>query len=219
MNKKESVYEILYEQNFKSKDGHRVFRVKCRKCGQEFDMQKRHAERIKSCRHLDCSGRHSGGLVWKNTRLKNIFKGMRERCFDSNSKDYRWYGSKGIGIYEEWLDNPILFEAWSLNNGYKDDLTIDRINENKDYSPENCRWVTSNSNSKYKSTTKEIEVNGFIHTGREWPIYLNLGTNTINKMLHDYTEEQVKEFIKRRLKDKNKARHSHQTWMNVYGLG
>lgn len=218
MNKKESVYEILYEQNFKSKDGHRVFRVKCRKCGQEFNMQKRHAERTKGCRHLDCSGRPSGGLAWKNTRLKNIFKGMRSRCFDSNSEDYRWYGSKGIGIYEEWLDNPILFEMWSLDNGYSDDLTIDRIDENKNYCPENCRWVTLENNSKYKSTTKLIEVNGAIHTGREWALLLNLGTNAINKMLREYSEPQVKDFIKLRLQDKTKTRRSHQTWMNVYGL-
>ena len=215
---KESIFEILYEQNFKSKDGHKIFHVKCRKCGWETDMRKYDAKRTKTCKHINCSGRFSKYPRWKNIRLRNIFQAMKNRCYNCNAKGFKWYGEKGIKICDEWLNNPISFEIWSLNNGYKDDLTIDRINESKDYLPENCRWITSNNNSKYKSTTKEIEVNDFIHTGREWSIYLNLGTNTVNKMLHDYPEEQVKEFIKRRLKDKNKTRHSHQTWMNVYGL-
>lgn len=97
-------------------------------------------------------------------------------------------------------------------------MTIDRKDESKDYSPDNCRWVTLSDNAKYKSTTRIIEVDGIEHTGREWPRFLNLGSNTINQMLREYPEEQVKEFIRLRLKDLTKTRHSHQTWMNVYGL-
>ena len=97
-------------------------------------------------------------------------------------------------------------------------MTIDRIDETKDYCPENCRWITLKNNSKYKSTTKITTVDGISHTGKEWADVLGLGINTINLMLRNYPEEQVQEFIRRRMADMNKTRRSHQTWMNVYGL-
>ena len=155
---------------------------------------------------------------WQCQNLKRIFKGMKGRCYNKKLKDYRWYGAKGIKVCDEWLDNPKSFEDWALSNGYKKGLSIDRKNELKDYSPENCRWITLSDNAKYKSTTRIIEVDGIEHTGREWPELLNLGTNTINTMLRKYTEEIVKEFIRRRLQDLSKTRKPTQTWMNVYGL-
>ena len=70
------------------------------------------------------------------------------------------YGGKGIRVCQEWLDNPELFEEWSLENGYEDNLTIDRIDSTKDYCPDNCRWVTLEDNAKYKSTTRVLDVDG-----------------------------------------------------------
>lgn len=155
---------------------------------------------------------------WQNQNLKRIFKGMKDRCYNPKLKDYRWYGAKGIKICDKWLECPKLFEEWALENGYETGLTIDRIDESKNYCPENCRWVTGVFNAKYKSNTRIIEVDDIQHTGREWPNFLKLGTNTINAMLRKYPEEQVKEFIRRRLKDSTKTRNPTQTWMNVYGL-
>lgn len=213
------LYDVLYECDFKSNDGHRMFHVKCCKCGWETNKQMHQIKYVKECKHKNRFGEYIvQGKVWDNKRLCGIFKGMLDRCYNPTDKNYRWYGAKGIKICEEWLNNPKLFETWSINNGYKKGLTIDRINENKNYSPDNCRWITGKENAKYKSTTRIIEIDGIKHTGREWPIFLNLGTNTINKMLREYPEEQVKEFIRRRLQDLTKTRRSHQTWMNVYGL-
>ena len=71
-----------------------------------------------------------------NTRLYNIWEGMKQRCYNSNVKAYKYYGAKDIKVCEKWL-NFENFMQWSLNNGYSDNLTIDRIDIKKDYCPEN----------------------------------------------------------------------------------
>ena len=143
---------------------------------------------------------------------------MIDRCYNENNKSYRWYGQKGIIICDEWLSNPKLFEEWAISNGYNDNLTIDRKEETKNYCPENCRWITGSNNSKYKSTTRLIEVDSEKHTGREWANILDLGTNVINNMLRNFSEEKVKEFIRSRKRDKTKHPSGNQSWMQVYGI-
>lgn len=77
----------------------------------------------------------------KDRRLAKIFYGMLRRCYNTSDKDYKYYGKKGIVVYQQWIDNPNLFEEWALQNGYKENLTIDRIKEDKNYTPDNCRWI------------------------------------------------------------------------------
>lgn len=153
---------------------------------------------------------------WKNKRIQNIFHGMKCRCYNKRDKDYRWYGARGIKICDQWLDNEKLFEEWALTNGYSDELTIDRIDESKNYSPDNCRWVNSINNSKIKSTTRLIDIDGEILTGRDWSIKLGLGINTINRYLHIYGEENTKKFIKKFLSESPRVRKKHQTYYDAY---
>lgn len=85
------------------------------------------------------------------TRLYVIYHGMKQRCLNAKSPEYKWYGGKGISICSEWLDKDTGLQAfigWALDNGYNESLTIDRINSNEGYSPANCRWVTLSENSK-----------------------------------------------------------------------
>lgn len=82
-----------------------------------------------------------------HTRLHNIWVGMRNRCNDPNSRIYKYYGGRGIKVCDEW-DSYVAFENWALQNGYEKTLTIDRIENEMGYSPNNCRWVTQTEQSK-----------------------------------------------------------------------
>ena len=87
--------------------------------------------------------------ITKN-RLYWILHSMKSRCYNPNVYAYKWYGGKGITICPEWLSKNGVenFIEWALNNGYREGLTIDRINPDKPYSPNNCQWITRSENSK-----------------------------------------------------------------------
>ena len=86
----------------------------------------------------------------KVQRLYNIWKNMRQRCSNPNASGYKNYGGRGISICSDW-DNFYVFQDWALSNGYEDNLEIDRIDSNSDYSPVNCRWVTKSFNSAMRN--------------------------------------------------------------------
>jgi len=92
----------------------------------------------------------------RKTRLYKIFYGMKQRCYNKKNPRYKNYGEKGIKICDEWLDNFMNFYSWAIENGYKDDLTIDRINNGGDYEPNNCRWLTRQAQNWNTTRTKNI---------------------------------------------------------------
>ena len=89
-----------------------------------------------------------------NTRLYRIWNGMKTRCYRPCYSGYSNYGGRGISVCEEWYGDFEVFEKWALANGYTENLTIDRIDNDGDYCPNNCRWVTrsqQNSNKRPRS--------------------------------------------------------------------
>lgn len=89
----------------------------------------------------------------KGTRLYKIWDGMKQRILNPNSNSYSNYGGREISICPEWAESYIVFRDWALNNGYQENLTIDRKNPDGNYEPINCRWITREENSRYKRTT------------------------------------------------------------------
>ena len=86
------------------------------------------------------------------TRLYQIWEGIKVRCFKKENHAYHNYGGRGISMCEDWKNSYLSFKKWSLENGYSENLTIDRIDVNKDYCPENCRWVSWSVQSVNKRT-------------------------------------------------------------------
>lgn len=94
-------------------------------------------------------------------RLYKIWIGLRKRCNNPKYQRYYDYGAKGILVCEEWNSNFMSFYNWSLNNGYKDNLSIDRINNNLGYSPDNCRWATQEIQSRNTRRIRENNSSGY----------------------------------------------------------
>lgn len=111
-----------------------------------------------------------------NHKLYDVLRMMKKRCYDNTCEYYQNYGGRGITICDEWLkpNGHWAFQKWALENGYEDGLTIDRIDNNKGYSPENCRWVTRKFQSNNKRNNVWITMNGETKTLAEWCEYYNM---------------------------------------------
>lgn len=102
------------------------------------------------------------------SRIYHIWKAMRRRCNIKDCKDYKYYGGRGISVCDEWENDFAAFREWALANGYQEWLSIDRIDVNGDYCPENCRWASTYEQNNNKRTSKYISFNGKTGTVREF---------------------------------------------------
>lgn len=115
-------------------------------------------------------------------RLYKTWLEMRRRCNNPNRKESKNYYSKGISICNEWNDF-LLFEDWALNNGYKENLTIERIDYNGNYTPENCTWIKKEEQSKNRSSNHYITFNGKTQTLSDWSRELGIKRTTLTARL------------------------------------
>lgn len=132
----------------------------------------------KSCGCL----KHKGYTIkhgQSHTRLYYTWRNMKSRCYNKNNKRYKDWGGRGIVVCDEWLDNFQAFYSWSMSNGYKLGLTIDRIDNNKGYSPENCRWVDIKTQCNNTNRNVYLTYNGKTQTMKQWSEELNISYNTI----------------------------------------
>ena len=139
-----------------------------------------------------CGCLHSEALSERNekhglagSRLYKIYKGMKRRCKSKSCCDYKDYGGRGIKLCAEWdgEHGGEKFVKWSLENGYNDNLSIDRIDVNGDYSPNNCRWANMKTQANNKRSNHVLEYNGERHTLTEWSEITGLSVGTIGARL------------------------------------
>lgn len=104
----------------------------------------------------------------RHTRLYRIWSDMKTRCNNPNRPKYTRYGGRGITICNKWMSDFQAFYDWSMANGYRDDLSIDRIDNDGNYCPENCRWITMREQASNKSTNHFITYEGQTLTMAEW---------------------------------------------------
>lgn len=116
------------------------------------------------------------------TRLFKILQKMKERCLNENSKHYIDYGGRGISICKEWLNKEsgyLNFKTWALQNGYKKNLSIDRINNDGNYEPKNCRWVSSKIQANNRRSNRFVEYKGQRKTVAEWAEIAGISYNAL----------------------------------------
>lgn len=178
-----------YRRNFKTKDlsgvkfgrlmpismkknnGMAIWSCKC-DCGNTIDVRASSLlnGHTTSC---GCYGRNRLGeskRIHSDTgkRLYKIYLGMKQRCYNPKQPSYKNYGGRGITICEEWLNDYSSFKKWSLKNGYSEQMTIDRIDNNKGYSPDNCRWTTRKEQNNNTRRCVLITYNGETHNITQW---------------------------------------------------
>lgn len=118
------------------------------------------------------------------TRLYNIWKNMKLRTSNANCKESERYVLRGISICEEWENDFNSFQEWALDNGYSDELTIDRIDNDKGYYPENCRWTTMKVQNRNKENTYKCKYKGEEKPLTEWAEILGLNYKKVYQRIY-----------------------------------
>ena len=122
----------------------------------------------------------------RHTRLYNIWRDMIRRCDSESRYAHEYYHDKGITVCNEWRKNFNSFYKWAVSNGYFDNLTIDRINTNGNYEPNNCRWVTMKTQGNNKTNNFLISFNDETHTLSEWSDITGIKSSTIRARIKNY---------------------------------
>jgi hypothetical protein len=125
------------------------------------------------------------------TRLYGIWSAMKARCSVKNHQSYGNYGGRGISVCDEWFHDFLPFHDWAIFNGYNDKLTIERINNNGDYCPENCRWATRREQLRNKRTSRNITYRGETLLLEDWARKLGIKANTLIYRLKNFDMDKA----------------------------
>lgn len=129
-----------------------------------------------------------------NTRLFHIWASMKKRCKNPFGKDAKTYKDRNITVCDEWNDY-IVFRDWALSHGYDETLTIDRIDNDKGYSPENCRWITIEEQQRNKQNTIRVTYKGEQHSLRSLCLKLGFSTNDYKRIHREYQKMKANNSI------------------------
>lgn len=181
---------------FVDKSGRKYETWHCQcECGNVRDIYVQHLihGQSKSCGCLakDTCGDNFRTHGKTHARLYNTWGCMRGRCNCKANPAYKNYGGRGITVCEEW-DDYEKFEEWAMTNGYEEGLTIDRINNDKGYSPDNCRWATYKEQANNTRNTRRFTVDGETKTASEWSEMYGVPNYEIFfRINHGWTEEEA----------------------------
>lgn len=168
----------------------RLWKIRC-ECGTIFIAQPSDSNgRCKECgyKHLSQERTIHGdapSLDRNAPRLYSIWVGMRNRCYNPSNEAYKHYGGRGIVVCREW-DDYLSFKTWAMSHGYNDRLTLDRINVNGNYEPNNCRWSTQSEQMRNKRSNVLITYNGETKTMVEWSQICGIPYSTLKRRIRRY---------------------------------
>ena len=155
-------------------------------------------------------------------RLRSIYNGMRLRCYNENSINYKYYGGKGVTICDEWLLSFENFFDWAINNGYNENLTIDRIDSEKEYSPDNCKWSTKKEQAYNRSMSVKLTLNGRTMYMTEWAEELEIDKKILSwRYNNGWSDEEILSRPRDYKESKlllNGETHSMSEWSRITGI-
>ena len=155
----------------KVKNGDMLWRCKC-DCGNESLVQSGNLKsgHTKSCGcyRVDWCKENCTKHGLEHSRLYKIWFNMNLRCLDETNTNYHRYGGRCISVCDEWKENLQAFVDWAMANGYRDDLTLDRIDNDGNYEPSNCRWVSMREQANNRRSNVAITFNGKTKTMKQW---------------------------------------------------
>lgn len=117
------------------------------------------------------------------TRIYGIWAAMKARCGNPNYTEYELYGGRGVKVCEEWIDF-MNFHEWAKISGYSDDLSIDRINNDGNYEPSNCKWSTPKEQANNRRSNRMISYKGKTMNLKEWASALGMGYRSLHKRIN-----------------------------------
>lgn len=173
-------------------------------CGKETvvrsqDLRNGHTKSC-GCYGLEVSASHTPSFSThkeSRSRLYRVWIGMKGRCNNCKNKAYSYYGGRGIKVCQDWDESYALFRDWALANGYQENLTIDRIDVNGNYCPENCRWVSMKVQMNNTRANRRITLNGETKTMAEWSESTGLSYETIrNRTIKGKPADEVLQMLK-----------------------
>ncbi len=176
----------------------------CPACGEKVEKDYHNGIRQKTCGCINwidaaakANTKHGECRNGKNSRLYNIWRGMKKRCYEKKNDSYRWYGGRGIIVCDDWINNFSTFKKWALLNGYKNNLQLDRIDNDGPYSPDNCQFIPLIENvrkqTNIKLNMKKAEEIRFLYKGgigltqEDLAKYYGVGDGAIHKIVTNKT--------------------------------
>ena len=150
---------------------------------------------------------------FRGTKLYYVFRDMINRCRYRNLRAYKRYGGRGITVCDEWKESPKKFYDWAMSHGYKEGLHIDRIDNNKGYFPDNCRFVTVKENMRNKTNNHIIEYNGRKQCIKAWSDELHINSSVLYQRLKSgmCVDDAIEKPVNRNL-----ARPDHKPHLITY---
>ena len=169
---------VVVKYLYTNKIGKTIYLCKC-DCG-NFKEVKRNCLVVghtKSCGCLPRKGNFKHGQ--RRTRLYSTWLNIKDRCNNKNNSHFKYYGEKGIKMCDEWANDFLSFKNWAVENGYVEGLSIERIDNNKGYDPNNCKWIPTKEQARNRSNVKFQIINGEKMSLSEIAIKYNVNPSTI----------------------------------------
>jgi hypothetical protein len=169
----------------KAKDGRIRWQCLC-DCGQITETPSTKTLRNGTCKSCGCIQKENPPAKThgqSDTNLFHVWNGIKQRCLNPRSQAFNNYGGRGIKVCDEWREDFQAFHDWAIKNGYRLGREIDRIDNDGDYEPGNCRWVTSQTNNNNRRSNTLVEIGGKTHTISEWSRITGIPRSTLQKRI------------------------------------